>query len=53
VSWKTRYTFLKLKGINCGMLSRPWRESDDQEAHYMKEEAIKLGLLRGGGHDVR
>ncbi|MBA4423178.1 MAG: hypothetical protein C0390_08780 [Syntrophus sp. (in: bacteria)] len=43
------YTFLKLKGIDCGTVRRPWREPNDQEARYMKEEAIKLGLLRGDG----
>jgi 4-hydroxy-tetrahydrodipicolinate synthase len=41
------YTFLKLKGIDCGTVRRPWREPNDQEARYMKEEAIKLGLLKG------
>ena len=43
------YTFLKLKGIDCGTVRRPWREPNEQEARYMKEEAIKLGLLRGDG----
>ena len=47
------YTFLKLKGIDCGTVRRPWREPNDREARYMKEEAIKLGLLKGyGGHHV-
>jgi 4-hydroxy-tetrahydrodipicolinate synthase len=41
------YTFLKLKGIDCGTVRRPWREPNAQEARYMKEEAIKLGLLKG------
>jgi 4-hydroxy-tetrahydrodipicolinate synthase len=41
------YTFLKLKGIDCGTVRRPWREPNEQEARYMKEEAVKLGLLRG------
>ena len=40
------YTFLKLKGIDCGTVRRPWREPNDREARYMKEEAIKLGLLK-------
>lgn len=44
------YTFLKLKGIDCGSVRRPWREPNDREARYMKEEAIKLGLLKGDGH---
>lgn len=42
------YTFLKLKGIDCGTVRRPWREPNDREARTMKEEAIKLGLLQGG-----
>ena len=41
------YTFLKLKGIDCGTVRRPWREPNEQETQYMKQEAIKLGLLRG------
>jgi N-acetylneuraminate lyase/4-hydroxy-tetrahydrodipicolinate synthase len=41
------YTFLKLKGIDCGTVRRPWREPNAQEARYMKEEAVKLGLLKG------
>jgi dihydrodipicolinate synthase/N-acetylneuraminate lyase len=41
------YTFLKLKGIDCGTVRRPWREPNEKEARYMKEEAIKLGLLKG------
>jgi dihydrodipicolinate synthase/N-acetylneuraminate lyase len=41
------YTFLKLKGIDCGTVRRPWREPNEQETRYMKQEAIKLGLLRG------
>lgn len=41
------YTFLKAKGIDCGTVRRPWREPDAQEARYMEEEAIKLGLLGG------
>ena len=44
------YTFLKLKGIDCGTVRRPWREPNDREARYMKEEAIKFGLLKGDGH---
>jgi 4-hydroxy-tetrahydrodipicolinate synthase len=44
------YTFLKLKGIDCGTVRRPWREPNDREARYMKEEAIKLGLLGRDGH---
>lgn len=40
------YTFLKLKGIDCGTVRRPWREPTAQEARRMKEEAIKLGLLK-------
>ena len=47
------YTFLKLKGIDCGTVRRPWREPNDQEARYMKEEAIKLGLLQGDGSSSR
>jgi dihydrodipicolinate synthase/N-acetylneuraminate lyase len=47
------YTFLKAKGIDCGTVRRPWREPNDREARYMKEEAIKLGLLKGDGHHVR
>src|SRR3989339_2075809 len=43
------YTFLKLKGIDCGTVRRPWREPNEQEARYMHEEAIKLGLLRRDG----
>ena len=39
------YTFLKLKGIDCGTVRRPWREPDDRETRYMKREAIKLGLI--------
>ena len=41
------YTFLKLKGIDCGTVRRPWREPNEQEASYMKREAIHLGLLPG------
>ena len=41
------YTFLKLKGIDCGTVRRPWREPNAQETQYMKQEAIKLGLLKG------
>jgi dihydrodipicolinate synthase/N-acetylneuraminate lyase len=41
------YTFLKLKGIDCGTVRRPWREPNEQETRYMKQEAIKLGLLGG------
>jgi 4-hydroxy-tetrahydrodipicolinate synthase len=41
------YTFLKLKGIDCGTVRRPWREPNAQEERYMKEGAIKLGLLKG------
>lgn len=44
------YTFLKLKGIDCGTVRRPWREPNDREARYMKEEAIKLDLLSEDGH---
>ena len=44
------YTFLKLKGIDCGTVRRPWREPNDRAARYMKEEAIKFGLLKGDGH---
>ena len=40
------YTFLKLKGIDCGTVRRPWREPNEREADYMKREAIKLGLLQ-------
>jgi len=47
------YTFLKAKGIDCGTVRRPWREPNAREARYMKEEAIKLGLLKGDGHHVR
>jgi 4-hydroxy-tetrahydrodipicolinate synthase len=43
------YTFLKLKGIDCGTVRRPWREPNEQETRYMKEEAIKLSLLKGDG----
>jgi dihydrodipicolinate synthase/N-acetylneuraminate lyase len=39
------YTFLKLKGIDCGTVRRPWREPNEQEAEFMKKEAVKLGLL--------
>jgi 4-hydroxy-tetrahydrodipicolinate synthase len=39
------YTFLKLKGIDCGTVRRPWREPNELETQYMKQEAIKLGLL--------
>jgi dihydrodipicolinate synthase/N-acetylneuraminate lyase len=39
------YTFLKLKGIDCGTVRRPWREPNEQEAAFMKQEAVKLGLL--------
>jgi 4-hydroxy-tetrahydrodipicolinate synthase len=42
------YTFLKLKGIDCGTVRRPWREPNEREAGYMKSEAIKLGLLQTG-----
>lgn len=45
------YTFLKLKGIDCGTVRRPWREPNDQEALYMKREAFKLGLLGKEDHD--
>jgi dihydrodipicolinate synthase/N-acetylneuraminate lyase len=41
------YTFLKLKGIDCGTVRRPWREPNEGEADYMKKEAIRLGLLQG------
>ncbi|MHB8771220.1 MAG: dihydrodipicolinate synthase family protein [Syntrophales bacterium] len=41
------YTFLKLKGIDCGTVRRPWREPNEQEARFMKAEAVKLGLLNG------
>lgn len=41
------YAFLKLKGIDCGTVRRPWREPNEQEVQYMKKEAIKLGLLGG------
>lgn len=41
------YAFLKLKGIDCGTVRRPWREPNEQETEYMKREAIKLGLLKG------
>jgi dihydrodipicolinate synthase/N-acetylneuraminate lyase len=41
------YTFLRLKGIDCGTVRRPWREPNEREARYMKEEVIKLGLLKG------
>lgn len=47
------YTFLKLKGIDCGTVRRPWREPNDQEARYMQEAAIHLGLLRGNGFSGR
>jgi 4-hydroxy-tetrahydrodipicolinate synthase len=40
------YTFLRMKGIDCGTVRRPWREPNEQEARYMKEEAVKIGLLR-------
>jgi 4-hydroxy-tetrahydrodipicolinate synthase len=39
------YTFLKLKGIDCGTVRRPWREPNEQETLVMKEGAIKLGFL--------
>jgi 4-hydroxy-tetrahydrodipicolinate synthase len=39
------YTFLKLKGVDCGTVRRPWREPNGEEARYMEREAIKLGLL--------
>ena len=39
------YTFLRLKGIDCGTVRRPWREPNEAEARSMKEEAVKLGLL--------
>ncbi len=39
------YTFLRLRGVDCGTVRRPWREPDDQEARFMREEAVKLGLL--------
>jgi dihydrodipicolinate synthase/N-acetylneuraminate lyase len=39
------YTFLRLKGIDCGTVRRPWREPNEREARSMKEEAAKLGLL--------
>ncbi len=41
------YTFLRMKGIDCGTCRRPWSEPDDQTARYMREEAVKLGLLKG------
>lgn len=41
------YTFLRMKGIDCGTCRRPWSEPDDQTARYMREEAVKLGLLTG------
>lgn len=41
------YTFLRLKGIDCGTVRRPWREPNEAEARTMKEEAVKLGLLGG------
>lgn len=47
------YTFLRLKGIDCGTVRRPWREPNDREARYMKEEAVKLGLLSGDGRNGR
>jgi N-acetylneuraminate lyase/4-hydroxy-tetrahydrodipicolinate synthase len=40
------YTFLKLKGVDCGTVRRPWREPNEQEASYMREEAVKLGILK-------
>ncbi|MEW6334050.1 MAG: dihydrodipicolinate synthase family protein, partial [Thermodesulfobacteriota bacterium] len=43
------YTFLRLKGIDCGTVRRPWREPDEREVQDMKAEAVKLGLL-GGKH---
>jgi hypothetical protein len=39
------YTFLKLKGVDCGAVRRPWREPNEKETRYMKKEAIKLGLF--------
>jgi 4-hydroxy-tetrahydrodipicolinate synthase len=39
------YTFLKLKGIDCGTVRRPWREPNEEETRSMKREAIRLGLL--------
>ncbi len=39
------YAFLKMKGIDCGTVRRPWREPDERETRYMKEAVIKLGLL--------
>jgi dihydrodipicolinate synthase/N-acetylneuraminate lyase len=47
------YTFLKLKGIDCGTVRRPWREPNEEKARYMESEAIKLGLLRGTTPAVR
>jgi len=41
------YTFLKLKGIDCGTVRRPWREPDERETRFMAEAACKLGLLEG------
>lgn len=40
------YAFLRLKGIDCGTVRRPWREPTEQETRFMKEEAVKLGLLK-------
>jgi 4-hydroxy-tetrahydrodipicolinate synthase len=40
------YVFLRWKGIDCGTVRRPWREPNEQEARSMKEDAVKLGLLR-------
>ncbi len=39
------YTFLRMKGIDCGTIRRPWREPNEQETRHMKEEAVKLGLI--------
>jgi dihydrodipicolinate synthase/N-acetylneuraminate lyase len=40
------YTFLKLKGVAWGTVRRPWREPNEAEARFMKEEAVRLGLLK-------
>ncbi len=47
------YTFLRMKGIDCGTVRRPWREPNEQETRTMKEAVIKLGLLKGGDHGRR
>ena len=44
------YTFLRMKGIDCGTVRRPWREPNEREARHMREAVVELGLLRRDDH---